>query len=129
MNGLGFEGDIMIVPVKPSSLEKALKEKKYVRPWRKGAKHAAFLAFYHEGAITHVGRVKAIGVKVGKDVLVDFLPRGEEWGKKEFYTVYDLAYIEALKRPVLREGNCLVQSKLLVPFKRFSKAKTVCDLV
>jgi len=119
----------MVVPVKAASLERALKEKRYIRPWRKGAKHAAFLAFYHQGAITHVGRVKNICVKVGKDDLIGLLPKNEKWGKKEYYTIYDLAYADALKDPIFREGKCLVQSKLRVPFAKFVKAKTVCDMV
>lgn len=129
MNGLHVEGGVMVVPVKPPSFERALKKKTYFRPWRRKPTHAAFLAFYHQGAVTHVGKVKQISVKVNKDDLLGFLPGNEKWGKKEYYTVYSLAYADALKCPIPREGTHIVQSKLVVPFRKFVEAKNVRDLL
>ncbi len=128
-DGLHLQGGVMIVPVKSSSLEKALNEKIYIRPWRKKAKHAPFLAFYYQGTVSYVGKVKHIQLKVAKENLAEFLPKNEEWGKKEYYTIYTLAYVDSLKDPIVR-GKCpTIQSKRMVSFKRFAKAKSICDLI
>lgn len=128
LDGCRVQGGFMVVPVKAQSLQRVLKELIYVRPWRRRAKHCVFLAFYHNESVLYVGKVKSISLKTGRDEVINLLPKGEGWASKEFYTFYALEYIAKLKKPILRGGCSPVQSKLTVPFKKFVKAKTVCDL-
>jgi len=128
LDGLGLEGGFMVVPVKFSSLEKALKDKIYIHPWRKRAKHKPFIAFYHKGEISYVGKVKRIHIRVNRESLSEILPVKERWGKKQFYTVYELEYVGELERPIVRDNCPPVQSKMTVSFRKFLKAKNICDL-
>jgi len=128
VNGMQLRGGVMVVPVKLPSLETALNKKIYIRPWRKKAEHTPFLAFYYQGSILYFGRIKKIDVKVVKENIVEFLPKGERWSAKDFYTVYVLDYVDKLKNCIIR-GKCpTIQSKIIVPFRKFAKATTVCDL-
>jgi len=127
LNGLGLEGGIMVVPVNTFSLEKALKDRIYVRPWRKRAKHQPFIAFYHKGAIRYIGKVKNIHLKVDRKSLRKILPE-EGWGNKKFYTVYELEYVDELKYPIVRENCPPVQNKIRVSFRKFLKARSIRDL-
>lgn len=123
-----IQGGFTVVPVKSSSLQRALRELTYIRPWRRKAMHNVFLAFYYEESVSYVGKVEHVKPKVGRDQVSHLLPSNAAWGRKEFYTIYCLEYLDELKNPIPRGGCSPVQSKLTVPFKKFVRAKTVCDL-
>jgi|GEM_PF-3938725 len=129
VNGLHVLGSVMIVPVKLPSLKKALNEKIYIRPWKKKARHSAFIAFCFQGAVSYVGMVKDIQLKVAKEHLQEILPKNEEWSKREYYTVYSLAFVDSLKEPIVRGGCPNIQGKITSSFKKFICAKCFCDLM
>lgn len=129
INGMLLRGGVMVVPVKWPSLETALNKNLYIRPWRKKAEHTMFLALYHQGSISYFGKIKRIDAKVFREHVAELLSTGENWGRKNFYTVYYLDYVDKLKNSIVR-GECpTIQSKIVVPFRVFAKAKTICDLL
>ena len=127
INGIRVQGGFMVVPVKYQSLEKAIKEHIYVRPWVRKTRHQAFIAFYHKGAIFYIGKIKRIDVKVPREKIEHMLQLDERWGKKDFYIVYEMQYVDMLKKPILKDKCPTIQSKVLVPFKKFVSAKNICD--
>ena len=127
-DGVLVQGEVMVVPVKSSSLERAIKQKVYIRPWAKKGRHGIFIAFYHQGVISYIGKIAQIHRKVPRKSIKHMLSLKEDWERKMFYTIYELEYVDELERPLIR-GNCPpVQGKLLVPFNKFASAKDVCDL-
>jgi len=119
----------MVVPVKSPSLHRALTKKVYVRPWRRGAKHAPFIAFYCQGAVSHVGKVKSIDSRVNRQDIVGWLSESEEWAKKDLYTVYRFEFVCPLQNAIARDSGPPIQGKLLVPLKEFVRAKNTSDIL
>lgn len=125
----GFRSEgVMIVPLKGPSLRLAIEHKIYVRPWKKKAKQSAFIAFYNDGKISYFSRVSNFERKVAKWDLPLIIPLCDDWGKRDYYSVYKLAYVEGIKRPLTR-SKLTIQSKIIVTFKKFIAARSIDELM
>ena len=135
LDGIRFNKDVMIVPVKRESLNIACTRKLYICPSAYVARNPKMIAFYiggKVGAITHIGCMKSIETNV---VRKDILPTSNKeaifprWKRFERYKVFHLENVIELERPIRRGDvrGAVIQNRIYATFRRFLNARTVQD--
>ncbi|UCD96166.1 MAG: hypothetical protein JSV35_06635 [Candidatus Bathyarchaeota archaeon] len=132
LDGVKYDVDIMVVPVKEPSFKEALENRIYVCPSQYVRKNPKLVAFYLGGdvrAITHMAKVGRVQDNVSANsVMKNQNSEGnEEWKKYEFYKIFELEDIVELEIPIKREEFPPIQSRIYVDFQTFSKAERVED--
>ena len=133
LNGIRYDVDIMIVPVKQESLLNAIKNRIYICPSHYVRKRPKFIAFYvggEKGLITHLAKVQCIEDNVPFEKL--FKKESPDtkfgWKRHRFFKVFRLCKVIGLKNPIRRNHSPPIQNRMYVAFKRLVKAKNIEDL-
>lgn len=132
-NNLRFTADVMIVPVRRESLEKAIKDRIYICPSNYIRKIPKLIAFYlggEIGAITHIAKVKNIIFNVSRE---EIFKKGISqyklpWQKHLFYNIFKLEKLIELENSIKRGKFPPIQNRTYVSFVKLAKAKSIGDL-
>jgi hypothetical protein len=112
--GMRYNVDVMVVPVKPESLKKALEDNLYICPAANVRKNPKFIAFYQGGKLGIIAYLAKVG--------------SIEYNTKSGYKTFKLENLVKLKNPIKRGSLPPIQARIYVTFEKFSKASCLKDL-